>query len=73
MQVKAKNGKTYDVSTAPPGGEHLVKLAGAVVGSFVLDGEATRVTKTTPDADERLLREIADTFVDLGGSPMGIA
>ena len=73
MKVKASNGKTYDVSTAPPGGEHEVKLGAEVVGAFVLEPEETRITKTTKSANERLVLEIADRFVDQGGSPMGIA
>ncbi|HVY44380.1 MAG TPA: hypothetical protein VHB21_00820 [Minicystis sp.] len=72
MKIKASNGKTYEVSTAPPGGEHVVKLGSAVVGGFVIEPETTRITKSTADASERLLHEIADKFVDEGGGPVGI-
>jgi hypothetical protein len=72
MKIKARDGKTYDVDTAPPGGSHEVRLEGAVVGAFVLEPDETVVTvkgKTT----EALLVDIADRFVAKGGGPMGIA
>jgi hypothetical protein len=73
MRIKASNGKTYDVSTAPPGGEHTVKLGSDVVGAFIIEPDTTRITKSTPAAGDRLLHEIADKFVDEGGGPVGIA
>jgi hypothetical protein len=72
MKVKARNGKTYDVSTAPPGGEHQVTLGGAAVGAFVLEADTTRVTQKSNEANETLLKEIAEIFVDQGGAPMGM-
>ncbi len=73
MKIKASNGKTYDVSLAPPGGEHTVKLGSDVVGSFIIEPDVNRITKSTPAAGEKLLNEIADKFVDEGGGPVGIA
>jgi hypothetical protein len=72
MKVKARDGKTYDVDSAPPGGSHEVRLDGAAIGSFVLDGDETRVTVKSKQATEALLRDIADRFVDMGGAPMGM-
>jgi len=72
MKIKASNGKTYDVSTAPPGGEHVVKLGADVVGGFIIEPETTRITKNTAQAGDKLLHEIADKFVDEGGAPVGI-
>ena len=73
MKIKASNGKTYDVSTAPPGGEHTVKLGSDTVGAFVIEPDTNRITKSTPAASDKLLNEIADKFVDEGGAPVGIA
>jgi hypothetical protein len=73
MKVKARDGKVYDVGTAPPGGSHDVKLDGEVVGSFVLEPEETKVTVRSKKVTETLLVDIADRFVDKGGGPMGIA
>jgi len=73
MKVKARDGKVYDVSTAPPGGSHEVALNGAVVGSFVLLETETKVTVKGKPATEALLVDIADRFVAQGGAPMGIA
>ncbi len=72
MKVRARDGKTYDVSSAPPGGRHDVSLDGARVGAFVLE---PRETKLFPEkgTSEALLVDIADRFVALGGAPMGIA
>lgn len=72
MQVRARDGKVYEVSLAPPGGSHEVRLDGQVVGSFVLLEEETRVAPEAPLGTERLLTEIADRFVAQGGAPMGI-
>jgi hypothetical protein len=71
MKVKVK-GKTYDVSAAAPGASHAVHLDGAPLGSFVIE---PRDIKLAPagGTSERLLLEIAETFIDLGGTPMGIA
>jgi hypothetical protein len=73
MKVKARDGKVYEVSTAPPGGSHEVQLDGVVMGSFVLEPTETRVTIGHKKMTEELLVDIADRFVDKGGSPMGIA
>jgi hypothetical protein len=73
MKVKARNGKVYDVEPAAPGGSHAVHLEGALVGSFVLLPQETRVTVKSKLVNEALLVDIADRFVDQGGGPMGIA
>jgi hypothetical protein len=73
MKIKARDGKTYDVETAPPGGSHEVRLDGKVVGAFVLEPEETVVTVKGKAVDEALLVDIADRFVAKGGGPMGIA
>ena len=72
MRVKARDGKVYDVSEAPPGGRHEVRLDGVSIGSFVLLADETRVTVNRKLATEPLLVDIADRFVALGGAPMGI-
>lgn len=72
MKIKARNGKVYDVSTAPPGGTHEVHLDGKLVGTFVLLPRETVVKVKDKVADEGLLVDIADRFVDEGGGPMGI-
>jgi hypothetical protein len=73
MKIKARDGKTYDVDTAPPGGSHEVRLDGKAVGAFVLEPEETRVTVKSKLVTEALLVDIADRFVAKGGAPMGIA
>ena len=73
IQIKARDGKTYNVSTAPPGGKHEVDLGGTVVGSFVLLPTETKVTVKSKLMTEILLVDIADRFVAKGGAPMGIA
>ena len=73
MKIKARDGKTYDVDTAPVGGSHNVSLDGHIIGSFVLEPEETVVTVKDKRATEALLVDIADRFVDKGGGPMGIA
>lgn len=73
MKVKARDGKTYEVSTAPPGGEHEVRLDGKVVGSFVLLEDETKANPKARGMTEILLVDIADRFVAQGGAPMGIA
>lgn len=73
MKVKARDGKVYEVSTAPPGGSHEVSIGGEVVGSFVLEERETKVSVKSKKADEALLVDIADRFVAQGGAPMGIA
>jgi hypothetical protein len=73
MKIKASNGKTYDVSSAPPGGEHVVRLGNDVVGGFIIEPATNKITKTTSNTGEKLLNEIADKFVDEGGGPVGIA
>lgn len=73
MKVKARDGKVYEVSTAPPGGTHEVRRDGALVGTFVLGPEETVVTVKDKQVTETLLVDIADRFVAQGGGPMGIA
>ena len=73
MRIKARDGKVYEVSTAPPGGAHEVRLDGAAIGSFVLEESETKVTVSDPRATEILLVDIADRFVAQGGAPMGMA
>lgn len=73
MKIKARDGKVYEVASAPPGGSHEVRLDGAVIGSFVLLPDETRVTVKGKLATEELLVDIADRFVDAGGAPMGIS
>jgi hypothetical protein len=73
MKVKARDKKTYDVDTAPPGGSHEVRLDGEIVGSFVLEPRETKVTVKSKRVTEALLVDIADRFVAQGGAPMGIA
>lgn len=73
MKVKARNGKVYEVASAPPAGSHAVHLDGTLVGSFVLLDQETRVTVKSTLVNEALLVDIADRFVDMGGGPMGIA
>ena len=71
MKVQVK-GKTYLVSTAAPGGSHQVELDGDKLGSFIIE---PREIKLSPAGamNDRLLLEIAEKFIDLGGAPMGIA
>ncbi len=73
MKIKARDGKTYDVSTAAPGASHEVRLDGALMGTFVLKPTETVVDVKNKKATEILLVDIADRFVDAGGGPMGIA
>jgi hypothetical protein len=73
MKVKARDGKVYEVSTAPPGGTHEVSLDGAVLGTFVLEPRETVVHVKSKPMTEKLLVDIADRFVAQGGAPMGIA
>ncbi len=73
MKVKARDGKVYDVSTAPPGGTHEVRLGGALLGTFVLEPTETKVAVKAKPMTETLLVDIADRFVAQGGAPMGIA
>lgn len=73
MKVKARDGKVYDVSTAPPGGTHEVELDGVGVGSFVLLPSETKLNVKNKGVSEALLNDIADRFVAQGGAPMGIA
>lgn len=73
MKVKARDGKVYEVSTAPPGGTHEVKLDGSVLGTFVLEPRETVVQVKSKPMTETLLTDIADRFVAQGGAPMGIA
>ncbi len=71
MKVTVKE-KTYEVSTAAPGGQHKVEHEGKSAGSFIIE---PREIKLHPDGgvSEKLLLEIAERFIDLGGAPMGIA
>ncbi len=72
MKVKARDGKTYEVTNAPPGGEHEVYFEKTLVGTFVLLPTETK-TKPRSSMTDILLVDIADRFVALGGAPMGIA
>ncbi|MFO0590771.1 MAG: hypothetical protein U0441_24725 [Polyangiaceae bacterium] len=72
MQVKARDGKVYDVSTAPPGGAHEVKLGGVLLGTFTLLPQETKLNVKSKSMTETLLVDIADRFVAAGGAPMGI-
>jgi hypothetical protein len=73
MKVKARDGKVYEVSTAPPGGEHEVHLNGKLMGTFVLLPDETKVKARSNAMTDILLVDIADRFVAQGGAPMGIA
>jgi hypothetical protein len=73
VKVKARDGKTYEVTTAPPGGEHEVSLDRKVVGTFTLLPTETKVSVRGSAITEILLVDIADRFVAQGGGPMGIA
>ncbi len=73
MQIKARDGKVYEVSTAAPGKAHEVRLDDELVGTFVLEPEETVVSVKSKRATETLLVDIADRFVAKGGSPMGMA
>jgi hypothetical protein len=72
MKVKARDGKVYEVGTAPPGGTHEVSRDGGVVGTFVLEPRETVVNVKSKLVTEALLVDIADRFVAQGGGPMGI-
>lgn len=73
MKVKARNGKTYEVTTAPPGGEHEVYFEKTLMGTFKLLPAETKVSVRSNEMTEILLVDIADRFVAQGGAPMGIA
>ena len=73
MKIKARDGRTYDVSEAAPGGRHEVRLDGKVVGAFVLLEDETKVEPKAAPATDVVLVDIADRFVAAGGAPMGIA
>lgn len=73
MKVRARDGKTYEVTNAPPNGEHEVYFEKNLVGTFVLLPAETKVSVRSNSMTEILLVDIADRFVAQGGSPMGIA
>lgn len=73
LQIKARDGKVYEVSPAPPGGSHEVTLNGIAMGSFVLLPQETKVRAKNKAMTDILLVDIADRFVAAGGAPMGIA
>lgn len=73
MKVRARDGKTYEVTTAPPGGEHEVYLDKKLMGTFKLLPTETKVNVRSNAMTEILLVDIADRFVAQGGAPMGIA
>lgn len=73
MKVKARDGKTYEVTNAPPGGEHEVFLEKQLTGTFVLLPAETKVNVRVRGMTDALLVDIADRFVAQGGAPMGIA
>jgi hypothetical protein len=72
MKVKARDGKTYEVSKAPPGGDHEVFLDEKLMGSFILLPAETKVKVRDKAMTEILLVDIADRFVAQGGAPMGM-
>jgi hypothetical protein len=72
MKVKARDGKVYEVGSAPPGGRHEVHLDGELVGAFILEEAETKVEVKSKKANEALLVDIADRFVAKGGAPMGM-
>ncbi|MFO0758722.1 MAG: hypothetical protein U0359_19675 [Byssovorax sp.] len=72
MKVKARDGKVYDVGSAPPGGRHEVRLGGDLMGAFILEETETKVEVSSKKATEALLVDIADRFVAQGGAPMGM-
>ena len=72
MQINARDGKLYEVSTAPVGGTHEVTYHGTLVGTFVLKSRETVVHVKSQLVTESTLVDIADRFVDKGGAPMGI-
>lgn len=73
MKIKARDGKVYEVGTAPPYGEHEVRLDGDLMGTFTLLERETKVAVKDKRATETLLVDIADRFVEKGGAPIGIA
>jgi hypothetical protein len=73
VKIKARDGRTYDVGEAPPGGRHEVRLDGKLVGAFVLLEDETKVDVVAAPATDVLLVDVADRFVAAGGGPMGIA
>lgn len=72
MKVKARDGKVYEVGSAPPGGRHEVHLGGELIGAFILEEAETKVEVKSKKANEALLVDIADRFVAQGGAPMGM-
>ena len=72
MEINARDGKMYEVSTAPVGGAHEVKYHGTLVGTFVLKKRETIVSVKSELITESTLTDIADRFVDKGGAPMGM-
>lgn len=73
LKVRARDGKTYEVTTAAPGGDHEVYLDGKLMGTFKLLPTETKVSVRSNAMTEILLVDIADRFVAQGGAPMGIA
>jgi hypothetical protein len=73
MRVKARDGNTYEVASAPPGGSHEVSYEGDNVGSFVLHPDEPEVTVKSSQVTEVLLVDIAERFVASGGGPEDIA
>lgn len=73
LKVRARDGKTYEVTTAAPGGDHEVTLDGKLMGTFKLLPTETKVSVRNDAMTEILLVDIADRFVAQGGAPMGIA
>lgn len=73
MKVRARDGKTYEVKTAPPGGAHEVYLDSQLMGTFTLLPDETKTSVRNKAMTDILLVDIADRFVAQGGAPMGIA
>lgn len=70
MNIKASDGKSYDVAPTADDSTYNVLLAGEVVASFVIDEEHTRVTLRGDKTTKRVVVEVADEFIDQGGGPM---
>ena len=70
MQVRARDGRTYDVNLEPPTGSHEVRLEGTLMGVFLLLPTETKVTVESAPMTEALLVDIADRFVSMGGVAM---
>ncbi|MEZ4298477.1 MAG: hypothetical protein R3B70_26230 [Polyangiaceae bacterium] len=73
MKVRARDGKTYEVTSAPPGGEHEVYFKKPSWAHSPFSPPRQRSVSAATPMTEILLVDIADRFVAQGGAPMGIA